>query len=78
MGIKSAKFVAENTTFDAAGVEIPLVETAKGMTLANVVAKELVISSDVVLSNVKVATVTITGNAKITIDKDTRPNRTVS
>ena len=77
VGIKSAEFVAENTTFDAAGVEIPLVKTAKGMTLANVVATELVISSDVVLSNVEVASVTITGNAKITIDKDTKIEKVI-
>lgn len=71
IGVKSAKFVAEGTTFDAAGVEVPLVETAKGMTLQNLIAEELVIAGNVVLANVAVETVTITGDAKITIDKDT-------
>lgn len=71
IGVKSAKFVAEGTTFDADGVEVPLVETAKGMTISNLVAEELVIAGNVVLSNVAAETVTITGDAKITIDKDT-------
>lgn len=71
IGVKSAKFVAEGTTFDADGVEVPLVETAKGMTLQNLIAEELVIAGNVVLANVAAETVTITGDAKITIDKDT-------
>lgn len=72
IGIESLKFVAENTKFNAGGVEIPVVETAAGMTISNVVAEELTIKGNVTLENVTVESLTITGNAKITIGKNTK------